>query len=156
MKKLLKWIGIGFLALAVLGGLSSAFVDSVPEEERAEYEQQHQEMMEEFEEKADPIDYGEVYNAYEKNELAAKDEYGGNRYILTATCDGLESGGLMNLTGGATLTVYSNVDGVNVYYLVEFGKKQEEALKSIEVGDEVTFEGTCNGSGHWYDCEIVE
>jgi len=39
--------------------------------------------------------------------------------------------------------------------LAEFERDQEEALKNIKVGDEITFEGTCYSAGSWSDCELV-
>jgi hypothetical protein len=42
-----------------------------------------------------------------------------------------------------------------VVFLAEFERDQEEALKNIKVGDEITFEGTCYSAGSWSDCELV-
>lgn len=156
MKKILKWVGIGFIAFMILGEFSSAILEVAPGDQVTDTQQQQQEKEEEKEPKAEVIDFEVVHDAFEKNELAAEEKYGGNRYILTVTCDGLETDGLFNMTGGATLTVYSVVDGVRVYFLAEFEKEQEEALKKIEVGETITFEGTCGSAGYWSDCEIVE
>lgn len=37
----------------------------------------------------------------------------------------------------------------------EFERGQEEALKAVNVGDTITFEGECLSAGTWVDCEIV-
>ena len=42
-----------------------------------------------------------------------------------------------------------------VVFLAEFERDQEEALKNIKVGDEITFEGTCYSAGSWSDCELI-
>ena len=101
------------------------------------------------------VTFEEVYRAYKENELAADEKYKGNRYKVTGQIAGLSSSGLLNLTGGATLTMQTNVGGTIVIYIAEFEKDQEDALKQIKVGDTITLEGTCGSSGYWYDCELV-
>lgn len=105
---------------------------------------------------APEIAFDEIYKAYKSNELVADDLYGGNRYRITATIRGIEAGGLLNLTGGAVLTMEVRVDNTIVFFLAEFEKDQEEALKKVAVGDTITFEGTCLSAGNWDDCEIME
>lgn len=99
--------------------------------------------------------FEEIYKAYESNELVADDLYKGNRYRVTATINGIETGGLFNLTGGATLTMQTQVGTTIVFFYAEFGKDQESALKKVVVGDTITFDGTCLSAGSWIDCEIV-
>lgn len=59
------------------------------------------------------------------------------------------------MTGGATLTMQTQVGNTIVFFYAEFEKEQEEALKQVAVGDMITFEGTCLSAGSWIDCEIV-
>ena len=107
------------------------------------------------EEQYTPASFEEIYQAYKENELVADDLYKGRRYEVTATVNGMETGGLMNLTGGATLTMEKKIGNTIVVFLAEFERDQEEALKNIKVGDEITFEGTCYSAGSWSDCELV-
>ena len=102
-----------------------------------------------------PASFEEIYQAYKDNELVADDLYKGRRYEVTATINGMETGGLMNMTGGATLTMEKKIGNTIVVFLAEFERDQEEALKNIKVGDEITFEGTCYSAGSWSDCELV-
>ena len=102
-----------------------------------------------------PVTFDEIYYAYKENELRADDIYGDKRYTITAIVNGMSSGGLFNLTGGATLTMQINVDSKIVFFYAEFEKEQEENLKAINVGDTITFEGTCSSYGWWSDCEII-
>ena len=102
-----------------------------------------------------PVTFVEIYYAYKENELRADDVYGDKRYTITAIVNGMSSGGLFNLTGGATLTMQINVDSTIVFFYAEFEKEQEENLKTINVGDTITFEGTCSSYGWWSDCEII-
>lgn len=102
-----------------------------------------------------PAIFEEIYQAYKDNELVADDLYKGRRYEVTATINGMETGGLMNMTGGATLTMEKKIGNTIVVFLAEFERDQEEALKNIKVGDEITFEGTCYSAGSWSDCELV-
>lgn len=102
-----------------------------------------------------PASFEEIYQDYKDNELVADDLYKGRRYEVTATINGMETGGLMNMTGGATLTMEKKVGNTIVVFLAEFERDQEEALKNIKVGDEITFEGTCYSAGSWSDCELV-
>ena len=99
--------------------------------------------------------FEEIYKAYKDNELVADDLYKGRRYEVTATINGMETGGLMNMTGGAALTMEKKIGNTIVVFLAEFERDQEEALKNIKVGDEITFEGTCYSAGSWSDCELI-
>lgn len=98
--------------------------------------------------------YAEIYSAYEENELRAEDTYEGRRFVIYAKINGMETGGLLNLTGGATLTMEYQVGNTIVFFLAEFEKEQEGLLKDVNVGDYVYFEGACHG-GNWDDCELI-
>lgn len=99
--------------------------------------------------------FDEIYRAYKDNELVADDMYKHNRYRITAKIDGMTNDGLFNLTGGATLTLETKVDNTIVVFYAEFEKEQEENLKTVKVGDTITFEGKCLDSGNWSECELV-
>lgn len=102
------------------------------------------------------VSYADIFREYAANELRAEGEYKGNRYRITAEINGMETGGLMNLTGGATLTMETRVDSTRVFFYAEFEKDQEDALKAVNVGDTITFEGECLSWGSWSDCVLVE
>ena len=93
----------------------------------------------------------------EEKEQAKKDMESmlgdGNRYEITAKVNGMETGGLFNLTGGATLTMETQVGDTIVFFTAEFEKEQEDGLKLISVGDTITFIGTCYGA-NFTDCEL--
>ena len=59
------------------------------------------------------------------------------------------------MTGGAMLTLETKVDNTIVFFYAEFEKEQEENLKSVKVGDTITFEGKCLSSGSWSECEMI-
>ena len=99
------------------------------------------------------VTFADIYREFKRNELNAKDLYNGNRYQIAAEINGISSSGLLNLTGGATLTMKEQVDGTIVFFTAEFEKEQEDALKELSVGDTITFTGTCYG-GNFSDCEI--
>lgn len=101
------------------------------------------------------VTFDEVYRAYKENELRADDTYKGNVYRITAKVNGMKTGGLLNLTGGATLTMEKQIDSTIVFFYAEFEKEQEENLKTINVGDTITFEGKCLSAGTWTDCELI-
>lgn len=102
------------------------------------------------------IAFEEIYKAYKENELRADETYQYNRYQITAKVNAMETDGLFNLTGGATLTMEVKVDNTVVFFYAEFEKEQEEALKQINVGDTITFEGKCLSAGSWSDCKLVQ
>ena len=102
------------------------------------------------------VTFNEIYYAYKENELRADETYKNNRYRITAEINGISTGGLFNFTGGATLTMEIRVDNTIVYFYAEFEKDQESALKSLNVGDTITFEGECLSAGTWVECTIVE
>lgn len=102
------------------------------------------------------VTFDEIYSEYKNNELRADEKYKNNRYTITATVNGMSTGGLLNLSGGATLTMETKVDNTIVFFYASFEKEQEEALKSINVGDEITFEGECLSAGSWVNCELID
>lgn len=100
------------------------------------------------------VTFKEIYLEYENNELRADEKYKYNRYTVTATINGMATGGLLNWSGGATLTMKTRVDNTIVFFYASFEKDQEEALMSVNVGDEITFEGECLSAGTWVECEL--
>lgn len=102
------------------------------------------------------VEYEEIYRAYKENELRAKDVYKNNRYRITADVYGIEADSVLNLTGGAILTMLIEIDDDNVFFLAEFDRDQEEALKQINVGDTITFEGKCSTEKYWINCELIK
>lgn len=99
--------------------------------------------------------FDEIYYAYKENELVADDLYQYNRYRVTAKINGMTNDGLFNMTGGAMLTMETKVDNTIVFFYAEFEKEQEENLKSVKVGDTITFEGKCLDAGNWSECELI-
>lgn len=99
--------------------------------------------------------FDEIYQAYKENELVADDLYQYSRYRVTAKINGMTNDGLFNLTGGATLTLETKVDNTIVFFYAEFEKEQEENLKTVKVGDTITFEGKCLDAGNWSECELI-
>lgn len=99
--------------------------------------------------------FDEIYRAYKDNELVADDMYKHNRYQITAKINGMTNDGLFNLTGGATLTLETKVDNTIVVFYAEFEKDQEDNLKTVKVGDTITFIGECLSAGSWSDCEMI-
>ena len=99
--------------------------------------------------------FDEIYRAYKDNQPVPDDMYKHNRYQITPKIDLMTNDGLFNLTGGATLTLETKVDNTIVFFYAEFDKEQEENLKTVKVGDTITFEGKCLDAGNWSECELV-
>lgn len=99
--------------------------------------------------------YAEIYQAYKENELVADDLYKGNRYRVTAKINGLTNDGLFNMTGGAMLTMETQVGNTIVFFYAEFEREEEDNLKTVKVGDTITYEGTCGSAGYWSDCHLI-
>lgn len=102
------------------------------------------------------VDFPVMYQAYKENELRADETYQGNRYLVTAMISGMTNDGLLNVTGGATLTMQIKIDNTVVIFYAEFEKDQEEALKTVSVGDTITFEGECRDAGNWSKCVLQQ
>ena len=100
--------------------------------------------------------FDEIYRASKENKLRAERDYEGKWYRITAEVNGMATGGLLNATGGATLTMETKVDGRTVFFYAEFEKDQEEALLEINVGDTITFEGVCYIESAWQNCKLIE
>ncbi|MDD4494578.1 MAG: hypothetical protein PHV32_09585 [Eubacteriales bacterium] len=99
--------------------------------------------------------FEEIYAEFKRNKLNAQDLYNDNKYRITAKVNGIETDGLLNIDGGATLTMETKVDNTTVFFLASFGKEQEEALKKISVGDTISFIGVCK-DGSFDKCELTE
>lgn len=99
------------------------------------------------------VSFAEIYKEFKANKVRAEDKYNGKKFRITAKINGMETGGILNLTGGATLTMEKQVDNTIVFFYAEFEKEQEEKLKKVNVGDTVTFVGKCYG-GSFTDCEL--
>ena len=119
-------------------------------------EQQEKERLEAIEEEQErlAVTFDEIYLDYKANELRADDKYKYNRYRITAEINGMETGGLLNKDGGAVLTMQKTVGNTIVFFYAKFNKDQEPALKLINIGDTITFEGECQSAGAWIDCEM--
>lgn len=102
------------------------------------------------------VDYEEIYKAYKENPIRAEEKYKGNRYRITGQINGMSTSGLLNVTGGATLTMLIKIDNTYVYFVAEFEKDQVEALKTVNVGDTITFEGKCASDELWTKCELIK
>ena len=101
------------------------------------------------------VEFEEIYRAYKENKLAAEDVYQYNRYKITAEINGMATGGLNNMTGGATLTMTKRIGNKIAVFYAEFEKEQEENLKKVKVGDTISFIGKCYGVGNWVECELI-
>lgn len=111
--------------------------------------------VEEVADQVGTASYAEIYQAYKENELVADDLYKGNRYRVTAKINGMTNDGLANMTGGAMLTMETQVGNTIVFFYAEFEREEEEDLKTVKVGDTITYEGTCGSAGYWYDCDLI-
>ena len=141
MKKVLIGLIVIFSTLVFVGCSEKVVEDNISNTEEVSY--------------IEGVDFDEIYHAYKENELRADDTYKNNRYRITAKVNGMSTSGLFNLTGGATLTMERRVGNTIVFFYAEFEKEQEEALKQINRGDTITFEGECLSAGSWIECEIV-
>ena len=99
--------------------------------------------------------FSEIYQAYKENEIVADDQYKGNRYQVTGEIAGISNDGLLNIGGGATLTINIELENVIVVAIATFKKDQVESLKTVKVGDTVTFTGKCLSYGSWSECKLV-
>ena len=99
--------------------------------------------------------FEEIYNEYELNEVRADEKYKGNRYTVTAKVNGINNGGgLLNFDDDINLTMEKKVGNTIVFFYASFDKSQKDSLMNINVGDEITFEGTCYSAGSWDDCVL--
>ena len=103
--------------------------------------------------KVENAGFAEIYTSFQENELVAKEKYNGKKYRIQAKINGMETGGLFNLTGGATLTMENQVGNTVVFFYAEFEEREEEKLKSVKVGDDIVFIGECQ-DGNFVDCEL--
>lgn len=100
------------------------------------------------------VNFDEIYEAYEENEIVAKEKYEGNCYRITATINSINDGtGLLGLSDGATLLMQKQVGGTIVFFYATFPDSQKENLKKVKVGNTVTFDGYCY-SGNFTKCKL--
>lgn len=99
--------------------------------------------------------FSEIRAAYRDNEIAADDEYKGNRYELTATFDGATDGGIGNLGGTITVTAKIMDGGTACYIYCKFPDSSRDKIAALSKGDSFTFRGTCVDWGNWKDCSFA-
>lgn len=174
--KWFRWFWISFVAVVAVGVITSpnmwekhetpvetgnsneVIANTEPDDSQSDSEKLETTPEPEPENEEDTIGtatFEEIYKAYKENELVADDLYKNNRYEVTAKINGMTNDGLFNLTGGATLTLEKRVGNTIVFFYAEFEKEQEENLKTVKVGDTITFVGECLSAGTWVDCELV-
>lgn len=97
-----------------------------------------------------------IYKAVEDNEIAAKDMYVGNRYVICGTINGMQEDDRLFGEDVINITLEQYVDNTIVFYFAEFyDDKWREDIKQLSVGDTIYFEGTCEG-GYWRDCDLIQ
>lgn len=97
----------------------------------------------------------ELYTEFENNELRAKDMYSGQYFIIDGIMEGVEDSGLLNIGGGATLTIKHSSKFGNLWLIASFEKNNVEPLKALDKGDYVRVYGRCNSWGSWGDCQLL-
>lgn len=99
------------------------------------------------------VSFDEIYNEYKSNEIRANERFKGNRYTITAKVNGInDGGGLLNFDESINLTMEKKVGNTITFFYASFKKDEKENLKNINVGDTITFEGTCYSVGNWEEC----
>lgn len=98
------------------------------------------------------VTFSEIYCAFKENKINAEDAYNDKYFVITAKINGMKTGGFLGLEKNVTtLTMEIQVENTIVFFLAKFDAKQREALKSVAVGDEISFIGKCD-NGNFYDC----
>lgn len=141
---------IVLLVLGIIGGSGGSDENNNSTKTPVKKVSQYQQDIEPYK----PLDFDKYYRTYSENELKAKKAYGGKKYLVTAKINGLESGGLMNLTGGATLTMERQVENTVVFFTAEFESDEEEYLVDLSEGDTILFGGTLYGN--FSDCKLFK
>jgi len=137
MKKLLKWVGIVFAGLLVLGIVIDA--TESPEQratEAAAMANAEREAMESL-----PLfTASEIARAYDANTVAADQQFKGKRFKVTPTVDNINT----DFMGNPYLTLRG---GVNQFMEPQFAfnENQSEQLASVKPGEKVTL--VCVGRG---------
>jgi len=137
MKKLLKWVGIVFAGLLVLGIVIDA--TESPEQRAivlAEMANAEREAMESL-----PLfTASEIARAYDANTVAADQQFKGKRFKVTGTVDNINT----DFMGNPYLTLRG---GVNQFMEPQFAfnENQSEQLASVKPGEKVTL--VCVGRG---------
>lgn len=102
------------------------------------------------------VSYEEIYKAFKNNTIVAEDTYNDKYFAVTAKINGMKTGGVFELEKNVTtLTMETQVDNTIVFFLAKFDEEQRESLKSVSVGDTISFIGKCN-DGTFSECELDE
>lgn len=98
--------------------------------------------------------FSEIRAAYKDNEIAADEEYKGNRYTFTVQFDGATDGGIGNMGGTITVTAKIMDGGTACYMYCKFPESERDKITELSKGDSFTFTGTCVDWGNWKDCKM--
>lgn len=147
MKKVLKWIAIGFLALIALGLAVDALKS--PEQKAADAVKAAQVKAQEAAEKKDRVQKeldslpsvtaGQLTKAYEENTVAADQQFKGKKFKVSGTVADINT----DITGDPYITM----NGGNPFMAPQFGFEKSDAaqLAKVKKGSKVTM--VCEGRG---------
>lgn len=164
-KKIWGFASLGCLAVLIICFIASPPADSTSQQpvsekttvtETTKKETTTKKKKEKYEKADLSVDYKDIYLLYKKNEIRANEKYEYNRYRVKAKVNKIDTDGMFNMTGGATLTMQCKVNNTIVLLSAEFEKDQEKNLKNIDVGDTIIFEGKCLSSQVWSECIIID
>ncbi|MDP3266383.1 MAG: hypothetical protein Q8M39_06115 [Sulfuricurvum sp.] len=137
MKKVLKWVGLTFVGLIVLGMIINA--TKTPEEKAAKTEQDQAQAQQEID-NLPSVSASEIASEYNENTVAADQKFKDQKFKVTGTIADINT----DFMGDPYLTLKG---GVNQFMEPQFGFEKSDAaqLANFAKGQKVTL--ICIGKG---------
>lgn len=157
MKKVLKWIGIGFLVLIVLAAIGSAGKSSPTATINKQQNIQQASAKEEpTTAVAEEVNATEFIGAFDKNQLKAEQQYKDKRIKMTAYINNISE----DIVGSPFLSLQPTAEEYYFGTTAKCNFKSKDELTSVEKKQQITVEGTVTsqdlGIIGLKDCTIVQ
>lgn len=156
MKKVLKWLGIGFLVLVVIAAISGAGKSSPSTTGNQPSNQQASAKEEPTTAVAEEVIASDFIGAFDKNQLKAEEQYKDKRIKMTAYINNISE----DIVGSPFLSLQPTAEE---YYFGTTAKcdfKSKDELTSVEKKQQITVEGTVTSQSLGIiglkDCQIVQ
>lgn len=156
MKKVFKWLGIGFLVLVVITAITGAGKSPTTNTGKQPANQQASAKEEPTTAVAEEVVASEFIGAFDKNQLKAEQQYKDKRIKMTAYINNISE----DIVGSPFLSLQPTAEQYYFGTTAKCNFKSKDELTSVEKKQQITVEGTVTsqdlGIIGLKDCQIVQ
>lgn len=102
------------------------------------------------------LDFAAYEKDYAAGVAAANKKYQGQTVTITGEVTSKPTVALMAVSDEASVLIKKTVNGTNLSIVAKFNQEDMAMLKTVKVGDVLTFTGECNNEYSFANCKVVE